>query len=299
VWHGEKQNKMIKDYYDVIGKIPKKELKETPVDDLVKELFKFIKNERFRAFPTNKNENPGVDLTRESEINDPIEDVTDDSTRRKPKVQLDEKQKAASKALHAKARRNDWCNRLEHTGSVYEGLKAKQELEFDVMYVMKGDRFKFRPIPGEEGYFTVVQKQDQRQRSVLNSLLVPHAILDEERQQSKTKQHLATEDEPNHGKVAAKRRGFEYVLSPKLVMEKFESTVTRFMKTYKDRKEKKKEEFDYMIRRHGPAIQVDVLREQEVWYSVDLVPSYELRGIYTMFIKNRYFLIFINFHSFL
>jgi len=268
VWHGEKQNKMIKDYYDVIGKIPKKELKETPVDGLVKELFKFIKNERFRAFPTNKNENPGVDLTRESEINDPIEDVTDDSTRRKPKVQLDEKQKAASKALHAKARRNDWCNRLEHTGSVYEGLKAKQELEFDVMYVMKGDRFKFRPIPGEEGYFTVVQKQDQRQRSVLNSLLVPHAILDEERQQSKTKQHLATEDEPNHGKVAAKRRGFEY-------------------------------EFDYMIRRHGPAIQVDVLREQEVWYSVDLVPSYELRGIYTMFIKNRYFLIFINFHSFL
>jgi len=167
-------------HYEMIGKTPKAKQKETGIEKLKFGLKKFIKDERLHPFQAKHKKNK-------------------------------------DKSLYAKARRNDWCSHFEHTGSVYEGLKANDGLEYDFMYVMKSDQFETREIPGQEGYYSIIQKPLHRKRSVLNSLLLKREVSNEESILYNTntnsgpsppkKQRLATEDEPNHRKVAAKRRG--------------------------------------------------------------------------------------------
>lgn len=60
-------------------------------------------------------------------------------------------------------------------------------------------------------------------------------------------------------------------LSPSKIRQKFFSLVQTFVNKYYPRKIK--------VLEHGPAVQIDVQKENgtDVWYSVDLVPSYEVK----------------------
>lgn len=138
-----------------------------------------------------------------------------------------------------------WCKRVEHTGSIYEGLKINDGLEFDLMFVMHGGKqFEIKKIPERPGYAYLHQKKEQRRKTLFNKLLV-----------KKESTNASTNI---------------FILSPEKVISKFQSTVQKFLDQHKEDGVVKK------LRRHGPAIQLDVTEGGSILYSVDLVPSYEI-----------------------
>ena len=103
---------------------------------------------------------------------------------------------------------------------MYEGLKATAELEYDVMFIMKGDKFFSQHCGGGKDndfpcHFKLVQNPKKRQRSLLNNLLVSHQV---------------------KGKGGEKMD--ELVLSPAKVIQKFESVVHKYTNSLKERKMK-------------------------------------------------------------
>ncbi|XP_066921013.1 cyclic GMP-AMP synthase-like [Clytia hemisphaerica] len=265
-WHKNKKDEM-ETYYTAIGKTPKEEMKitERHVTPFLGGLKTYIKDMRMEPFKKEK---------KPSEKQFPFGLKVDLSSDDKRKLT------EAEKLLKAKGRRHDWCKEYLHTGSVYEGLKATAELEYDVMFIMKGD--KFYPVKVGEKFpchFKLIQNPEKRQRSLLNNLLTPHQV-----------------------KAKGGEGWDEMILSPSKVIQKFESVVHKYINSLKEKKKKliEEEKFgkvkkggkernnewlmkvdDYVIRRHGPAIQVDMMRKdadgkEKLWYQVDLVPCYEL-----------------------
>ena len=277
-WHANKIDQMNKNY-DEIGKTPKKGIKETDIDSLVKGLIRYLKNREKDAFTSAFT---SIDKGKQS----------------KPK---DEVKLAEEKKMFAKARRNRWCFRYEHTGSVYEGVKANNDIEYDLMFVMRGEQFDVsKPFPGYPGFFNIVQKPEERRRSVLNNLLIPHCHM----KTVITNKSKNNEEDQEEEEEEVKN----YLLSPERVLQRFESVVTKYLNEKKLRKEKQEKvqkdqqrsqisrmTWDrFVVRRHGPAIQVDFYKKKieevkksdgvsenddELWYHVDLVPCYKIKGI--------------------
>lgn len=241
-WHKNKVEQM-EAFYDDKGKSSKKKIQEADINSLAKGLQNYLKKREKDAFKA------------------------------KPKEGKDEK--AEMKKMNAKARRNKWCIKYEHTGSVYEGVKANDDIEFDLMFVMNSKRFEKQQANNKyPGFYNITQGQDQRRRSVLNNMLV--SSNDEEKM----------------------------FLSPELVLQRFESMVTKYLNhEKKTRKKHEKESYRshdrFVVKRHGPAIQVDFYKNKEknqksekkedqknekkksekdeLWYHVDLVPCYQFK----------------------
>ena len=255
-WHQKKLAQM-NAFYEKEGRASKKDIKDANINELAKGLLKYLRNREKDAF---------IKGNQKCEEKNKTDAQKDDA----------QKNNAQKKKMYAKARRNKWCIKYEHTGSVYEGVKANDDIEFDLMFVMNSKQFeKPQANHGYPGFFNIIQKPELRRRSVLNNLLVSHPTTDDKK-----------------------------FLSPELVMQRFESMVTKYLNYDKQMREEhlkknKKNHHRFVVRRHGPAIQVDFYEKkdneekEELWYHVDLVPCYifedekdKSKSIILLFFKN-------------
>ncbi|XP_022795058.1 cyclic GMP-AMP synthase-like isoform X1 [Stylophora pistillata] len=129
--------------------------------------------------------------------------------------------------------------KLEYTGSFYEGLKTENADEADIMVVLK------TPGSGIE----VVQSQ------------VPGYV------------HLKARDAPMFSKYMSPKG---YIKAKKLRNSWFQSYVRRAVN--KIEPQPPHSEVRLVVRSHGPAVQVDIIRKgsEEMLLSVDLVPCFQV-----------------------
>jgi len=140
------------------------------------------------------------------------------------------------------------CKSIEFTGSSYEGLKiAGDGLEFDAMLLLNG---------GENFKTESIEGEEGFSHLLVKDDVDCHPMLNK-----------------------CLKDG---VLSSKKFKDKFKGIVQTFII------DNKHEDIIRMIE-HGPAIQIDVkkFKDEEIWYSVDLLLAFEVGRIFVVILLNN------------
>ncbi len=148
-------------------------------------------------------------------------------------------------------RTRDICKRLEYTGSSYEGVKVMKtpsdaDLEFDIQVILNGgDKLRAVEIPENPGFFKLRHKEFDTLRIQLQ----------------------AYTDDPRLRENADQL--------PERTACTFYSELQKVINSNDELRNR------INLRRHGPAIQMDVYKDLSKiskFYSVDMVPTFEVDG---------------------
>ena len=130
------------------------------------------------------------------------------------------------------------CSRIEYTGSSYEGVKVSNDLEFDIMVIRTAGSQDLTPVPARNPGYYKLKV-------------------------------AGVGTDPDVFKDAL---GDNRCLSPIKTVDRFYGTLQKILNKHSARLR------DVTLRRHGPAIQMDVSRGKDVpWYSVDVVLAHEVQ----------------------